>query len=82
MTPPPSSAHTTMVASETTFEVGNNFGLKKTMVSEEFILKTLEHLETENSEFKERLKHQDDKTSKFEGLLGEILSRLPPPSKP
>lgn len=71
-----------MIAFETTLEVGNNSGVKKTVISKEFILKTLEHLTTEYYEVKERLKHQDEKTLKIKGLLGEILSRLPPPHKP
>lgn len=71
-----------MVAYEISLEVGSNYGLKKTVATEEFILKILEHLKAENSEVKKRLKHQDEKTSKIEGLLGEILSRLPPPHNP
>lgn len=68
-----------MIASETTLEVGNDPGVKKNMVSEEFIFKTWEHLTVENSIVKERLKYQNEKTSKIEWLLEEILSRLPPP---
>lgn len=80
--PPPSQDQTTMVASKTTLEVGNKSEVKKIVVYEELIFKTLKHLVAENSEVKERLKHQDKKTSKIEGLLGEILSRLSPPHKP
>lgn len=54
MTPSPSPDQTSMVSYETTLEVGSNSGVKKNMVSEEFIL---EHLEAENFEVKERLKH-------------------------
>lgn len=54
MTSPPSPIQTTMVASKTTLDVGNNFGVKKIVVSEEFILKTLENLAAENSEVKVR----------------------------
>lgn len=79
VTPPPSPVPTTMVTSKTTLEVGSNSKVKKIVVSEEFIFKNLEHLVAENSEVKERIKHQDKKTSNIEGFLGEILSRLPPP---
>lgn len=65
-----------MVASETTLKVGSDFGVKKTVVSGEFILKTLEHLADENSEVKERLKHQDEKTLKIKRFLEDILLRL------
>lgn len=66
MTLPQSLVQTTLVASETTFEVGSVSEVKKTMVYEEYILKTLEHLAAENSEVKKM-------TSKIKRLLGEIL---------
>lgn len=40
VTPPPSPDQNNMVVSETTLELRSNSGLKKTMVFEEFILKT------------------------------------------
>lgn len=75
MTPPPSPVQDPLVISEPTLKVRSVSGEKKTSISEEFILKALERLSAENSEVKER-------TSKLEGILGEILSRLPPPHKP
>lgn len=77
--PPPSSVQPTLVASETTLIARSGYGVKKTVISDEVIMKTLEHLEDENYEVKERLKQQDENTSTIEGMLGLILSRLPPP---
>ena len=37
VTPPPSPAHNILVASQISLEVESNFGLKKTVVIEEFI---------------------------------------------
>lgn len=56
VTPLHSPYQNTMVAYEITLEDGSNSGLKKTVVYEEFILKSLEHLEAKNSEVKEILK--------------------------
>lgn len=53
-----------MVIYEPTLEVGSVSGEKNTLNYEEFILKALERLITENSEVKEN-------TSKLEGVLGE-----------
>lgn len=75
MTPPSSPIQDPLVIFEPTIEVGSVSGEKKTSNSEEFILKALERLSVENSEVKER-------TSNLEGMLVEILSRLPPPPKP
>lgn len=82
MIPPPSTLQAPLVSSEPTLDVGSVSGSKKTLNSEEFILKTLELLIATNSEVNERLKHQDEKKSKMEGILEEILSRLPPPHNP
>lgn len=79
MIPTPSHVQTTLVASESTLEVGSISGVKKTMIYDEVIMKTFEHLEVENYEVKERLKRQDEKTSTIEGMVGMILSRLSPP---
>lgn len=57
VTPPPSLDQNTMVAYEISLEVGNKSRLKKIVVTEEFIWKTLEHMTDGNSEVKERLKH-------------------------
>lgn len=54
--PPFSPDHTTLVAYETTLEAGSDFGVKKAVIPDEVIMKTLEHLAAENSEVKERLK--------------------------
>lgn len=75
MTPPPSPVQAPSVTSESTLEVGSVSGANKTLNCEEFILKALERLSTKNSEVKEM-------TSKLEGILGDILSRLSPPPKP
>lgn len=75
---PSSPPQTTLVSSETTLEVRSDFGVKKTVVFDEVIMKTLEYLVAENSDVKERLKRQDEKTLKIEGMFGLILSILPP----
>lgn len=54
--PPPSPAQTTLVASDITLEYRSISGVKKTGISDEVIMNTLEHLEAENFEVKERLK--------------------------
>lgn len=55
MIPPPSPAQITLVSSETTLVVGSISGVKKTVIFDELIMKTLEHLGDENYEPKERL---------------------------
>lgn len=82
VTSPHSPIQPTLVASETTLLAGSGYGVTKTKTYDEVIMKTLEHLEAENFEVKERLKQQGKKTSKIEGVLGLILSRLPPLLKP
>lgn len=84
--PHPSSDQMTLVASGTTLEAGGFYGAKKTVISEEIILKTLEDLKAENFVVVERLnnteemfKRRDEKTTRIEGMLGAILSRLPAP---
>lgn len=80
--PPSSPVQTTLVASESTLKVGSVLGVKKIVISDEVIMKTLEHLEDENSEVKDGLKKQDEKTSKIKRMLGMILSRLSPLLRP
>ena len=78
MTSPPSPVQAPLVAFEPSLEVESVSGANKYMVSDEFILKTFERLTTKNSEVKEKLKRQDEKTNMLVGILGELLSRLPP----
>lgn len=75
-----------MATSDTTLEVASVSGVKKTLISKEIILKTLENLKDENSIVREKLdkkdemfKRQDEKTTRIEGMLEAILSRLSPP---
>lgn len=82
--PPPSPDHMALVASETTLEAGSVFGVKKTVISEEIIMNTLEDLKA-NFVVREWLnrtydmfKRQDEKTTRIEGMHGAILSRLSP----
>lgn len=63
---------TTLVTCEMTLEAGSVFGVKKTVISEEIIMNTLEELKAENSMVKERLnntkemfKRQDEKTTRI-----------------
>lgn len=62
-----------MVAYDISLEVRSISRLNNIVVTDAFNLKTLEQMTVESSEVKERLKHQGEKTSKIEGLLGEIL---------
>lgn len=57
---PPSSNHTTLVSSETTLEAGSVFGVKKTVIYEEIIMKDLEDLKAENYEVKVSLSNTEE----------------------
>lgn len=57
---PPSSEHKTLVSSETTLEDGSVLGVKKTVIFEEIIMKTLEDLKAENIKVKERLNNAEE----------------------
>lgn len=85
--PPPQPEQMTLDTYEKTLEVASSSGVKKSLVFEENILKTLEALKAENSAVRERMDRQDEMVksqvetnTKVEGMLGTILSRLPPPS--
>lgn len=54
MIPPPSPDQTTLVTCEMTHEAISVFGVKKTMIYEEIIMKTLEELKYENYVVKKR----------------------------
>lgn len=83
MIPPPQETlleQLTLATSEKNFEVGNVFGVAKTLVSEEVILKTLEELHDENVVVRESLDKQDEKfkaqaetNNKIEGMFHDIL---------
>lgn len=81
LTPPPSSVQASLVASESSLEVVSVSGAKKTMVTDEFILENFECLAVASSEVKEQLKLQSEKKNKLSNMLGQLLSRIPPPSK-
>lgn len=83
---PPSPDQMILVAFETTLKARSIYEVNTTVISEEITMKTLEDLKAENFVVKERLdkmdemfKRQDEKTTRIEGMLGAILSRLSPP---
>lgn len=78
VTPLPSLIQSLLVVSELSLQVASVSGAKMFMVSDEFILMTFERLTVANYEVKEQLKSQDEKTYMLAGMLGELLSRLPP----
>lgn len=76
----------TLATYEKTLEVRSVYGVKKTLVSEEIIMNSLEELKAENYAVRERLNKQDEmfKTqagtnTKIEGVFHAILLRLSTP---
>lgn len=81
VTPPPSLVQAPLVAYERSLEVFSVSGAKKTVVTDKFILENFERLTIMNSEVKEQLKLQGEKTDKLKDMLGKLLSRMPTPHK-